>query len=88
MLTDMNVLRMIKLFAWEAKVNQRMYEKREDELLWTKKRQFLQLLNMNAKYVRMSRRFVCILTAMQLHFAPLDNGCHILLLCEWTNVRM
>lgn len=49
--TDMNVLRMIKLFAWEGKVSQRMYEKREDELLWTKKRQILQLLNMNAKLV-------------------------------------
>jgi len=42
---------MIKLFAWEGKVKEKMYEKREEELLWTKKRQFLQLLNMNAKYV-------------------------------------
>ncbi|KIM25975.1 hypothetical protein M408DRAFT_330768, partial [Serendipita vermifera MAFF 305830] len=47
----LNVLRMIKLFAWEAKVKERMYEKREEELLWTKKRQILQLLNMNANYI-------------------------------------
>jgi hypothetical protein len=84
----MNVLRMIKLFAWEGKVKQRMYEKREDELLWTKKRQFLQLLNMNAKYVRMPPRFVSILTAVQLHFASIDNDCHLLLLREWTDVRI
>jgi hypothetical protein len=45
----MNVLRMIKLFAWETRVKQKVLEKREDELLWTKKRQLLQLLNMNAK---------------------------------------
>jgi len=84
----MNVLRMIKLFAWEGKVKHRMYEKREDELLWTKKRQFLQLLNMNAKYVCMPPQFVSILTAMQLHFAPIDNDRHFLFLREWTDVRM
>jgi len=84
----MNVLRMIKLFAWEGKVKQKMYEKREEELLWTKKRQFLQLLNMNAKYVCMPPRFVWILTAMQLHFAPIDNDRHVLLLREWTDVRL
>jgi hypothetical protein len=46
---DMNILRMIKQFAWEPKVNEKVIEKREDELLWTKKRQLLQLLNMNTK---------------------------------------
>jgi hypothetical protein len=46
---DMNVLRMIKMFAWEAKVKEKMEVKREEELVWTKKRQFLQLVNMNTK---------------------------------------
>ncbi|PVG02126.1 hypothetical protein CPB86DRAFT_772767 [Serendipita vermifera] len=46
----MNVLRMIKLFAWESRVKQKVLEKREDELLWIKKRQLLQLLNMCANY--------------------------------------
>ncbi|KAG8799884.1 hypothetical protein FRC16_004194 [Serendipita sp. 398] len=46
-----NVLRMIKLFAWEGRVQQKMSEKREEELRWTKKRQFLQLLNMNTNYL-------------------------------------
>lgn len=41
---------MIKLFSWETRVKQQMLEKREDELHWTKKRQLLQLLNMNTKY--------------------------------------
>lgn len=47
----MNVLRMIKMFAWESKVKDKMEEKRDEELVWTKKRQFLQLVNMNTKYV-------------------------------------
>jgi len=48
----MNVLRMIKLFAWEPKIKQQMLEKREEELKWIKKRQFLQLLDMILKCVR------------------------------------
>lgn len=48
----MNMLRMVKLFAWEPKIKQKMLEKREEELKWIKKRQLLQLLNMNLKYVR------------------------------------
>jgi len=48
----MNVLRMIKLFAWEPKIKQQMLDKREEELKWIKKRQFLQLLNMTLKYGR------------------------------------
>ncbi|KAG8830089.1 hypothetical protein FRC17_005452 [Serendipita sp. 399] len=51
-IADINVLRMIKLFAWEGRVKQKMVERREDELLWTKKRQFLQLLNMNTNFSR------------------------------------
>lgn len=48
----MNMLRMVKLFAWEPKIKQKMLEKREEELKWIKRRQLLQLLNMNLKYVR------------------------------------
>lgn len=48
----MNVVRMIKLFAWEPRIKQKLLEKREEELKWVKKRQFLQLLNMSLKCVR------------------------------------
>ncbi|KAJ7102323.1 hypothetical protein B0H15DRAFT_943257 [Mycena belliarum] len=47
----MNVLRMIKfgcsllLFGWERQMNERMAEKREQELNWIWKRQMLDLLN-------------------------------------------
>ncbi|KAJ7919040.1 P-loop containing nucleoside triphosphate hydrolase protein [Mycena leptocephala] len=41
----MNVLRMIKLFGWERQMNERVAEKREEELNWLWKRQMLDLLN-------------------------------------------
>jgi len=45
----MNVLRMIKLFGWEKKMNEKVDEKREEELTWLWKRQLLDLLNGNLK---------------------------------------
>ncbi|QRV86022.1 ABC transporter transmembrane region [Ceratobasidium sp. AG-Ba] len=47
----MNVVRMIKLFGWEKKVQKQVQEKREEELKWYKKRQILGLVNMNINYV-------------------------------------
>ena len=41
----MNVLRMVKLFGWEQKINNRVAEKRDDELKFIKRRQLLNLLN-------------------------------------------
>ncbi|KAJ8594877.1 hypothetical protein M405DRAFT_759938 [Rhizopogon salebrosus TDB-379] len=47
----MNVLRMIKLFGWEAKIDKRISEKREVELTWTWKTKILELVNNNLNYV-------------------------------------
>ncbi|KAJ7042608.1 hypothetical protein C8F04DRAFT_1252025 [Mycena alexandri] len=41
----MNVLRMIKLFGWERQMNERVAEKRDEELNWLWKRQMLDLVN-------------------------------------------
>jgi len=41
----MNVIRMIKLFGWERKMNNRLAEKRDDELRYQRKRQLLVLLS-------------------------------------------
>lgn len=46
----MNILRMIKLFAWEDKLSEQLGEKREEELTWLKKQYWLGLVNMNIKY--------------------------------------
>ncbi|KAF5356103.1 hypothetical protein D9756_004036 [Leucocoprinus leucothites] len=45
----MNVLRMVKLFGWERKMNDRIAEKREEELTWLWRRQLLELINGNIK---------------------------------------
>ncbi|KAJ7267338.1 hypothetical protein C8J57DRAFT_1435960 [Mycena rebaudengoi] len=41
----MNVLRMIKLFGWEAKMLDRINEKREQELVWIWKREIFEFLS-------------------------------------------
>jgi hypothetical protein len=40
---------MIKLFGWEAKIDKRISEKREVELIWTWKTKILELVNNNLK---------------------------------------
>lgn len=47
----MNVLRMVKLFGWEKKLNARIADKREEELVWIKKKQLLELLMGSLKCV-------------------------------------
>lgn len=42
----MNIIRSVKLFGWEKKISQLVYDKREDELYWMYKREFLALSNM------------------------------------------
>ncbi|KAG9126894.1 hypothetical protein FRC07_001505 [Ceratobasidium sp. 392] len=46
----LSVIRMIKLLAWERKVKEDIQEKREVELRWYRKRQFLELIGMNVNY--------------------------------------
>lgn len=48
-LTAMNVLRMIKLFGWEKRMNEKVAEKRDQELVWIWKRQILDLINGSLK---------------------------------------
>ncbi|KAK0198511.1 hypothetical protein F5146DRAFT_1100167 [Armillaria mellea] len=47
----MNVLRMIKLFGWEKKMDDKIAEKRDEELVWIKRRKMLDLLNGTINFV-------------------------------------
>ncbi|KLO19974.1 P-loop containing nucleoside triphosphate hydrolase protein [Schizopora paradoxa] len=47
----MNVIRMIKLFGWEPKVKQEIDEKRSEELVWIKRRQYLDIINGVVNYI-------------------------------------
>lgn len=40
-----NVLRMVKLFGWEGKMKARIEDKRDDELLWVRRRRILDLIS-------------------------------------------
>ncbi|KIY70079.1 P-loop containing nucleoside triphosphate hydrolase protein [Cylindrobasidium torrendii FP15055 ss-10] len=41
----LNVLRMIKLFGWERRMEDKVGDKREEELTWIRRRQYLELTN-------------------------------------------
>jgi len=41
----MNVLRMVKMFGWEKRMNETVADKREEELNYVWKRQLLDLTN-------------------------------------------
>ncbi|KAG6827484.1 hypothetical protein H0H92_011587 [Tricholoma furcatifolium] len=43
----MNVLRMVKLFGWEKKIEEKIAEQRDKELVWIWKRQILDMINGN-----------------------------------------
>ncbi|KZT67065.1 P-loop containing nucleoside triphosphate hydrolase protein [Daedalea quercina L-15889] len=43
----MNVVRMIKFFAWEGHIEQQLAEKRNDELAWIKRSKLLTIINDN-----------------------------------------
>ena len=53
----MSVLRMIKLFGWEARIKKLVAETRQEELKWVWKRKLLVMLSKVVKYVEDS----CIL---------------------------
>ncbi|KAJ7071468.1 hypothetical protein C8F01DRAFT_1317436 [Mycena amicta] len=46
----MSVLRMVKLLGWERQMNDRLAEKRNEELVWIWKRQMLLLVDNNVQY--------------------------------------
>ncbi|KAF7290261.1 Multidrug resistance-associated ABC transporter protein [Mycena indigotica] len=46
-----NVLRMIKLFGWEQKMEDRILEKRDLELSWIRKRQFIELISSTVNFL-------------------------------------
>ncbi|KIO02467.1 hypothetical protein M404DRAFT_9898 [Pisolithus tinctorius Marx 270] len=54
----MSALRMIKLFGWEKKMNERICEKREVELVWTWKYRLLDLANNTLKATQFRYSFV------------------------------
>ncbi|KAG8882444.1 hypothetical protein FRB97_008260 [Tulasnella sp. 331] len=48
---SISIIRMVKLFAWEEKIEAQITAKREEELIYVKKRSWLSLVNMNVNYM-------------------------------------
>ena len=66
----MNVIRMIKLFGWEKKMEERIAEKREEELVTQWKRQIYELFNGNIKLVSQY-----VINGSMAHFIQFCNPC-------------
>lgn len=63
----MNVLRMIKLFGWETKMNEKIAEKREDELRYIWKQRILEVCTVNLKFVFLGSTLPrCSLSALSM----------------------
>lgn len=65
----MNVIRMVKLFGWEKKMDEKIAQKREEELHYQKKRLFLEILNGMVNFiipvVTMIVSFACYTVIME-----------------------
>ncbi|KAF7314597.1 ATP-binding cassette transporter [Mycena kentingensis (nom. inval.)] len=81
-----NVLRMVKLFGWEPKMQERIKEKREDELTWIRKRRVLDLASSLVKYASVFLLGTRLTVISQLYHPHYYNGRHIWnLLTGWIN---
>jgi hypothetical protein len=40
---------MVKLFGWERKINEKVAQRRDEELTWVRRRQLLEMFNGNLK---------------------------------------
>ncbi|KAF7314589.1 ATP-binding cassette transporter [Mycena kentingensis (nom. inval.)] len=75
-----NALRMVKLFGWEPTMQERIKEKREDELTWIRKRKILDLignLHLHTRYndgVSVDPARVSLVLAEQNHFQTVIMG--------------
>jgi len=68
----MNVLRMVKMFGWERLMNERIAEKREEELSFIKRMRLLDLATMLTKCVFLHHACLLILIG---HFKPYYSSC-------------
>lgn len=48
----MNVIRMIKVFGWERRIDQKIADKREEELVYQRKRVILEIISNVLKCVQ------------------------------------
>lgn len=79
----MNVIRMIKVFGWEKRIDEKIADKREEELAYQKKRVILEIISNVLKYVQLNWLWVTILTRLKFLHSNHHYDRHLRLLCEW-----
>ena len=60
----MNVIRMIKVFGWEKRIDDRISAKREEELAYQRKRIILEIISDILKCVQRNRLWVKALMSL------------------------
>ena len=60
----MNVIRMIKVFGWEKRIDDRISAKREEELAYQRKRIILEIISDILKCVQRNQFWVEALTSL------------------------
>ncbi|KAL0565313.1 hypothetical protein V5O48_016710 [Marasmius crinis-equi] len=74
----MNVIRMVKMFGWEQKMNSRVTEKREKEMYWIWRLRFLHMATNITKSVCLSCTDFCEAYApLQLHHSHVYDDCDV-----------
>lgn len=62
----MNAIRMIKVFSWEKRIDEKIADKREEELVYQRKRIILEITSNILKCVQLSWLWVMALTILQV----------------------
>ena len=60
----MNVIRMIKVFGWEKRIDDRISAKREEELAYQRKRIILEIISDILKCVQRNQFWIKALTSL------------------------
>lgn len=69
---------MIKLFAWEPKMKEKLDETREEELGWIRRAKITGLVNRNLKWVcACAARLAVASRFAQPHYPPSDDDRHL-----------
>ena len=78
----MNVIRMIKVFGWERRIDEKIADKREEELVYQRKRVILEIISNVLKCVQPVWLWTMVLTRLKFLHSNHHYDRHLRLLCE------
>ena len=78
----MNIIRMIKVFGWEERIEEKITGKREEELAYQRKWIIFEIISNILKCEQLNRPSVMALTILQFLHPSHHHDRHFRLLCE------